>query len=190
MFTSMHHQARHDPSAPTRASATTAVPAASSRAFRLRAAALAAATLALGHLLGREPVRTAAAPNGTPPAVSVHVGDVRQPRPLMTGRVGQGSAPCTAVPADAATMTVVLIQDNGDAVCDASDVDAVISAGVNAGTGWYVFAADDAATMTEPNPAYCVVVDRASVPDPAPMGPIYPGVDPEAEVTLDPICVQ
>ncbi|RIL10094.1 hypothetical protein DCC79_09055 [bacterium] len=130
------------------------------------------------------------APRATAAPARVPAGDTRQPRPVMTGRVGQGSGACAAVPSDAASMTVTLVQDNGDAVCDAADVDTLDLVGVSASTGWYLFAADDSWSMTDPDPAYCVVVDRASEPDPAPFGPIHPGVDPEAEFTIDPICVE
>lgn len=159
-------------------------------AMRRIARPFAATVLALTAVAAHPTLaRPAAASPLRPDAVDARL-FTRQPRPIITGRVGQGSAPCTSVPADAGTTTVKLMQDDGNLICDSGDTDVVTTAGINPSTGWYAFPADNSAALTDDDPEYCVVVDRASGTDPAPVGPINPGVDPEATFTVDPICQQ
>lgn len=112
----------------------------------------------------------------------------RPPRPTVAGRIGQGSAPCSKLPSDLATLRVVLIEEDGSGVCDSGDTEILANVEPN-WSGTYAIPAATGEPGWQGAGSYCIGVTRASLATPEPYGVVEPGTDDTTSYAVDDICV-
>jgi hypothetical protein len=124
-----------------------------------------------------------------PLAVAFADPGTRPPRPTIAGRVGQGSAPCSATPSDLATLRITLLKDDGSGVCDSGDTAVYDAFVVPDSSGAYVIPAATGEPGWQGAWSYCIGVTRVSLATPEPYGVVEPGTDDATSYAVDDICV-